>query len=238
MFRLIMAAATGGKDPAGTLTLTLALFLRIYCCFGLPPIKLWPPSRLGESVANEGLLYFQQVLQHDAMHAIIFILLTGMMPNSLPLLASPVLSSSMILAQILKEGSGLLKFVANIGPVQNFVFLCDSKRYRILQLRADLEAYYGLFFVLWSILRLRATFIEFLIPGYMYWHLQKTRYLTCPYAQATYRRLDGAITAATNHHACPQIIQKAYNWVRNFFIRQTQPMEARASARSSMCTIM
>lgn len=47
------------QDPVASMLLSGALLLRIYCCFGLPPIKVWPLSQIGESFANQGLPYFQ-----------------------------------------------------------------------------------------------------------------------------------------------------------------------------------
>lgn len=47
------------QGPGASLLLTGSLLLRLYCCFGLPPVRLWPLSRIGESLANEGFAYFQ-----------------------------------------------------------------------------------------------------------------------------------------------------------------------------------
>ncbi|CDI77262.1 hypothetical protein, conserved [Eimeria acervulina] len=59
MAKTALAAATSQRGPGASLLLTGSLLLRLYCCFGLPPLKLWPLSRLGESMANEGFVYFQ-----------------------------------------------------------------------------------------------------------------------------------------------------------------------------------
>ncbi|KAL8455776.1 hypothetical protein Emag_000350 [Eimeria magna] len=59
MLKTAIAAAASARDPVGTMLFTLGLLLRIYCCFGLPPIKLRPLSQLGDSIANRGFPYFQ-----------------------------------------------------------------------------------------------------------------------------------------------------------------------------------
>ncbi|CDJ61606.1 hypothetical protein, conserved [Eimeria maxima] len=59
MFKTALAAATAQRGPGASLLLTGSLLLRLYCCFGLPPVRLWPLSRIGESLANEGFAYFQ-----------------------------------------------------------------------------------------------------------------------------------------------------------------------------------
>ncbi|CDJ39764.1 hypothetical protein, conserved [Eimeria tenella] len=238
MLKTVLAAATSRRDPMASLLLTGALLLRLYGCFGLPPIKFWPLSQLGDSIANEGVPYFERVLQNDAMHGVLFSLLTGLMPNSLPLLASPLLTGSLVAAYILREGSGMLSLLKNIGPVQSFTSMMDRKRFQILQLRADLEVYFGLFFVVWSLLRMNVSLSEFFVPAYLYWQLQKIRFQTCPYTQASIRRLDGTIMALTNHRACPGVLRLVYEKVRIFCIRQVQPPEPPGGPRSSLCTIM
>lgn len=221
--KTVIAAAASARDPMATLLLVGSLFLRLYCCFGYPPIKLWPLSQLGDSLANEGFPYFQQVLQNDAMHGVLFSLLTGLMPNTLPLVASPLLTGCLVLAQILREGSGIPVFLTNLSPVRSFTALFDSKRFQILQLRADLEVYYGLFFVAWSIMRMNISLFDFLLPAYLYWQLQKLRFDLCPYSQASIRRLDAMISSLTSHRACPGVVGLVYNKIRSFCIRQVQP---------------
>lgn len=54
-----------------------------------------------------GCCWSQQLGQSDALHAVLFFLLTGLMPNSLPLVASPLLTGCLVLAQIMREGNGI-----------------------------------------------------------------------------------------------------------------------------------
>ncbi|KAL8271944.1 hypothetical protein Esti_004068 [Eimeria stiedai] len=245
MLKTVVAAAASARDPGGTLLFTFGLLLRIYCCFGLPPIKLRPLSQLGDSIANRGFPYFQasasQVLQSDAMHGVLFFFLTGMMPSFLPAVASPLLTGCLIVAQIFREGSGIPSFFTSIlGEVETSITLvaCVRQRFQILQLRADLELYYGLFFVAWSVIRMHISLAEFLLPAYLYWQLQKLRYQLCPFSQASFRRVDAAITSVTNHRSCPRIVGVFYNTIRNFCIRQVQPPDPAPAGQSSSCTIM
>ncbi|KAL8431141.1 hypothetical protein ACSSS7_005459 [Eimeria intestinalis] len=256
MLKTALAAAASGRDPMGTLLFTLALLLRIYCCFGLPPIKLRPLSQLGDSIAERGFPYFQarpslsaalaniqttlfhQVLQSDAMHGVLFFFLTGMMPNSLPAVASPLLTGCLIVAQIFREGSGIPAFFTRLGLVRQFTSFFDRKRFQILQLRADLELYYGLFFVAWSVIRVNISLAEFLLPAYLYWQLQKLRYQLCPFSQSSFRRVDAAITSVTSRPSCPRVVGVLYKMVRNFGMRQVQPPEPAPAGQSSSCTIM
>lgn len=238
MVKTVIAAASSARDPVGTLLLASALFLRIYCCFGYPLIKLWPLSQLGDSIANQGFPYFQQVLQNDAMHGVLFCLLTGLMPNSLPLVASPLLTGCLVLAQLLREGNGIPKVLTNLGPVRNFTTLLDRKRFQVLQMRADLEVYYGIFFVMWSILRMNISISDFLLPAYLYWQLQKLRFQLCPYSQASVRRVDVMITSITNHGACPGAVRMIYSKVRDFCNRQVQPPDTSAANQRPSCSIM
>ncbi|XP_026191365.1 uncharacterized protein LOC34621418 [Cyclospora cayetanensis] len=238
MLKITVAAATSGKDPMASFIVTGAFMLRLYSCFGLPPVKLWPLSQLGDSLANDGFPYFQQVLQNDAMHGTLFFLLTGLMPNSLPLMASPLITGSLVLAQILREGNGLPSFITNLRFMRSFTSFLDQKRYRALQLRADLEVYYGLFFFIWSLVRMQFSLSDFILPAYLYWQLQKLRYQMCPYSQASVRRVDGLILSFTSHPACPGVVRMIYDKIRNFCIRQVQPADTSSAARSSSCTIM
>ncbi|KAL8440016.1 hypothetical protein Efla_004932 [Eimeria flavescens] len=211
MLKTAVAAATSTRDPVATLLFTLALFLRIYCCYGLPPVKLLPLSQLGDSLANRGFPYFQQVLQSDAMHGVLFFFLTGMMPSSLPAVASPLLTGCLVSAQILLEGSGFPRFFVHHAPSPYSACVCFSQRYQILQLRADLEVYYGLFFCAWSIIRMNISLSEFLLPAYLYWQLMKLRYQLCPFSQSTFRRVDALMNSFVNHQACPRLIAVVYN---------------------------
>ncbi|CDJ49700.1 hypothetical protein, conserved [Eimeria brunetti] len=237
IFKTAMAAAASQRGPGSSLLLSVGLLLRLYCCFGLPPLKLWPLSRLGESMANEGVVYFQQLMQNDAMHGVLFNLLTGLMPPSLPLVASPLLTGALVAGHILREGSALPGFINNIGPLRRFATIMDQKRFQILQLRADLELYFGVFFVVWSLVRMNFSLSDVLLPAYLYWQLQKIRFQTCPYSQASARRMDGMITSLTNHRACPPVLRVVYEKIRAFCVRQVQPPEP-SQPRAPSCRIM
>lgn len=237
MVKTVIAAVGSSKDPMATVLLAGSLFLRLYCCFGFPPIKMWPLSQVGDSIVNDGFPYFEQVLKHDAMHAVLFFLLTGMMPNSLPLMASPLLTGCLVLAQILREGTGIPVFITSLGFVRRFTSLMDRKRFQVLQLRADLEVYFGVFYIVYSLIRMNISLSEFLLPAYLYWQLQKLRFQSCPYSQASIRRVDAMITSVTNNQACPKVVGMIYSKIRNFCIRQVQPPEPSANQTPS-CTVM
>lgn len=57
-----------------------------------------------------------------------------------------------------------------------FLVLVCFQRFQILQLRADLEVYFGVFFVVWSVIRMDFSLTDVLLPAYLYWQLQKIRY--------------------------------------------------------------
>lgn len=90
-------------------------------------------------------------------------------------------SSTPIMGSCLLQLAGATGFSYHVVYLERpWLVVSGVQRFQILQLRADLEVYYGLFFVAWSIMRMNISLSEFLLPAYLYWQLQKLRYGLLP----------------------------------------------------------
>eukprot|EP00747_Dinoflagellata_sp_TGD_P211776 gnl/TRDRNA2_/TRDRNA2_84963_c0_seq1.p1 gnl/TRDRNA2_/TRDRNA2_84963_c0~~gnl/TRDRNA2_/TRDRNA2_84963_c0_seq1.p1 ORF type:complete len:320 (+),score=52.49 gnl/TRDRNA2_/TRDRNA2_84963_c0_seq1:45-1004(+) len=184
-----------------------------------------------EILAKYGLKFSSQYLQSvllDDVGVMPMMALTLLMPglhNLLRLLAlvSPFLTALMTFAQICKSHTRLPNWIRDFfSPLSE-----ASARYQIMGRRADAEVILGVILV-GAVFAMQAAPISALL----FWNFMMMRYMMSPWTQASFRKVDGALSLVLGKIP---LVRNAYAAFKRFLYSFVDPESRKAG---QMCTVL
>ncbi|CBZ53856.1 conserved hypothetical protein [Neospora caninum Liverpool] len=212
----------------GSVLLFGSFVLHVYIVLGGPPIRF---SNFSESIATDLPPYFQQALHLDAVHALFYLMFTASMPTSLPVILSPALSAVLVFFTLM-AGDGIPAIVKTNPLLRKATMKVQSNRMLLMQQRADVEVFFGLFFILSRILTLNFSVSNSVIPIFLYFHLFRIRYSTCGFTHTTFRRIDAFISRFVYKPVCPPFVGSLYRRIQTLCKALVDPHTSPPAAAS------
>ncbi|PFH35688.1 hypothetical protein BESB_053390 [Besnoitia besnoiti] len=219
----------------GSLILATSFLLHLYIVMGAPPIRF---SNFSESVSSSLPTYIQHAIHQDSVHALLYLIFTAAMPPSLPAFLSPAVSAVLIFSTLMSTGDGIPPFVRNNALVRKLVGSVQGNRMLLMQQRADVEVFFGVFFIVARILTLNFSLANSILPAFLYFHLFRLRYSSCGFTHTTFRRIDAFISRLVFKPACPPFVGSFYRRIQGICKALVEPQVPSAgSAAQQRCVI-
>ncbi|EPT28406.1 family UPF0121 protein [Toxoplasma gondii TgCatPRC2] len=219
----------------GSSVLFVSFLLHVYIVLGGPPVRF---SNFTESISTNLPPYVQQALHLDAAHAIFYLLFTASMPPSLPVTLSPAISALLVFSTLMGEGDGIPVVVKTNSLVLKAITKVQMNRMLLMQQRADVEVFFGVFFIVSRILTLNFSVSHSIIPIFLYFHLFRIRYSTCGFTHTTFRRIDAFISGLVYKPMCPPFVASLYRRVQTLCKALVNPQTTSPTAAAQQrCVI-